>query len=731
MSELKWTRRHDKFTMYNDVTNETKNNIIVCPEDLDVRRAIIDYVRDTKFNVEYIHYNNNGQLDGFLDHNNNMYVENNEYETRKQICESLYKTYNIHDFKWANQSYISLANSLFKTMVVYLPESSHNNNTREILDRYYPKAIQWCSFDDLPEGLVNIDICKQFPSILIQNGQTISIYTIHDTIQKFEGKQEMSNDIGLYYPELNNNGEFYIDEFEIKIFGCPLRFEAGFYHVSLIDFLVYDCKMPVSNIKYKLIACHGIKADTFKDFMLYIFNNFPEAQAKKMANSFMGELGRKYNRTYFGFICQDLQTCQDVWADGIERGVNVIIDKFQDIFLVHEQKIERILSDHTSINRFVISNSILQCLALLKENWTEHSELYSINTDGFYMTNPKYKYKMKANVKFNVKNIGKPFVTVGQPNYFEKHYRENLDYDSYTDKISQNGKIYYGQAGCGKSTQLSQLIYENAQNALLLSHTNKGVVNIKNSLISKFKMSSDDVNRICHTFESYFWDNIRGIDNLKDKIVFVDEYTMTPNRYITLLYQAFTKFDITVIMSGDVNQCEPINNVKSRRHNYFTSKSVSEEMCPKHIEMEYIEGSARYDQKTRCMLGNFLTYKNLQHKFQPFGKYYKNICWLNETRRKVTKECCDRFVGNWPAYEINFKYKSQLEKYKVCVRIPIICTQNMKKRNMFNMMEFEIKHVIEMEEGNTLNFIIGEERFDYNEFRESFQPNFCNTVYKY
>lgn len=115
-----------------------------------------------------------------------------------------------------------------------------------------------------------------------------------------------------------------------------------------------------------------------------------------MANSFIGELGRKYNRTDFGFICQDLQTCQDVWTDGIERGVNVIIDKFQDIFLVREQKIERILSDHTSINRFVISNSILQCLALLKENWTEHSELYSINTDGFYMTNPKYKYKMKA-----------------------------------------------------------------------------------------------------------------------------------------------------------------------------------------------------------------------------------------------------------------------------------------------------------------------------------------------
>ena len=44
--------------------------------------------------------------------------------------------------------------------------------------------------------------------------------------------------------------------------------------------------------------------------------------------------------------------------------------------------------------------------------------------------------------------------------------------------------------------------------------------------------------------------------------------------------------------------------------------------------------------------------------------------------------------------------------------MPVIVTQNMKKRDMFNIMEFKIKQVIEMEEGNTLNFIIGEERFD-------------------
>ena len=68
--------------------------------------------------------------------------------------------------------------------------------------------------------------------------------------------------------------------------------------------------MPISNIKYKLIARHGIKNDTFKDFMKYIFKKFPEQIANKIANSFIGDLGRKYNRTNYGFTCQDLENAQ-------------------------------------------------------------------------------------------------------------------------------------------------------------------------------------------------------------------------------------------------------------------------------------------------------------------------------------------------------------------------------------------------------------------------------------
>ena len=302
-------------------------------------------------------------------------------------------------------------------------------------------------------------------------------------------------------------------------------------------------------------------------------------------------------------------------------------------------------------------------------------------------------YENKADVKIHIDNIGQPSVTNSHADHFVKKHRENVDINDFNDVKSDTGKIYHGMPGCGKSWRLCQLIHKNLAKCIVLSHTNKAVSNIKNILQTNHNMSLEEVNKLCHTFESYFYDNVRGIDDLKDKIVYVDEYTMTPNRFITLLYQAFTKHDITVIMSGDINQCEPINKNGLLQYDYFNDSISVSEMCPKRIEMKYIEGSTRYDKKTKTILDNFLKYKNLRHKFQPIGDCYKNICYTNKTRRRVTKNCCEKFVQERDSHEVNFMYDSNIEKYEVCVSMPIIATTNMKKYEMFNVVEFEIENI--------------------------------------
>ena len=79
-----------------------------------------------------------------------------------------------------------------------------------------------------------------------------------------------------------------------------------------------------------------------------------------------------------------------------------------------------IFSDNTSINRFFVSQSILSCLNLIYDNWTDESELYSVNTDGIFITNPKHQYPNKSEVEFNTEQIGKVFVINSEANVYNR-----------------------------------------------------------------------------------------------------------------------------------------------------------------------------------------------------------------------------------------------------------------------------------------------------------------------
>jgi len=77
------------------------------------------------------------------------------------------------------------------------------------------------------------------------------------------------------------------------------------------------------------------------------------------------------------------------------------------------------------INRFVVSEAILQCLHLIWAcfSW-KRSELYAVNTDGIYITNPKLKLRKKKEVIFDVKHIDKALIADSELHYFEKHLRK-------------------------------------------------------------------------------------------------------------------------------------------------------------------------------------------------------------------------------------------------------------------------------------------------------------------
>ena len=48
-----------------------------------------------------------------------------------------------------------------------------------------------------------------------------------------------------------------------------------------------------------------------------------------MANSFIGELGRKYSRSDHGFTCRDMDTAQYIWTSCLAEGKNITIDNYK------------------------------------------------------------------------------------------------------------------------------------------------------------------------------------------------------------------------------------------------------------------------------------------------------------------------------------------------------------------------------------------------------------------
>ena len=438
----------------------------------------------------------------------------------------------------------------------YLPESQYDTKTREVLDDFYPRALQWCSTDPAPDNLVSLDISKCYPSILIDNESPIPLYTIHDVIKPFDGVFRI--------------GEYYIDKYVInKRLGKGIKIEAGFYSKQLVQALITKFKMPIFSVKWYIQARKTLAPDTFKNYMLAIFSMFPESQAKLLANSYIGELGRKHSRKDHGFTCSSLDTAQCICTSALAENRDVVIDSYQnpntkqELYLIREHQIECIFSDNTSINCFVISQSILKCLNMLHDNASHDndgngiSQVYAINTDGVFMTNPKNQYPNKKDVEF----------TTDSAVYFEKHDRENFDPGNYADYVG-DGAIYYGGAGCGKTYRLCQKALA-ADDPIILSFTNKAIQNVKSVLCNVY--NNYELTKKCYTFDLFFCDHHgRDITALEGKTIFVDEYSMTPNKWMTKLYQAFTKYRLTIYMFGDTNQCDPVEP-SDMFYNYFES----------------------------------------------------------------------------------------------------------------------------------------------------------------
>ena len=551
------------------------------------------------------------------------------------------------------------------------------------------------------------DIAKAYPNVFIKNAHDFPIYSIHDTLEIYKGEElccaEYFIEKNIIVPLKTANG-------------LPIIIPAGMFTRSAVEKLMYRELITKADIKYVLKARQTLKADAFKEFMLYLFNTYPEATAKKMANQFIGFLGTKYNKTNYGYMTSSIDDCLASWSEGVEQNIKVNINKLEtvdELYQVRYQDVVRKLSENCSINRAVVCDSNMILVDMMYHLVSKKSRIVAYNTDSVCLTKPEGKFddKFKAIDKYPVENIGKIFrVPLGVAMEVDKVYSiPEMNYDSFKMKEGK-GIMTIGGAGCGKTTTLIAQVLK-TDDALVLCFTNKACSVIRERL--------GDRGDIVHTFDSYLCSFKKDqIGKLKNHTIFVDEYSMVPNKWMTTLYNAYVEHNVAVHMFGDSNQCAPVDDYG---YDYLKSPAILA-MCPKIVELEYIEASARYDAKTHEILMAFLRTGKITSELNAIVECDRNICYYNATRIKVNKMRAEKFIIGKKNYEIKVSPK---ETYKVCAGMPVICTTNIKEHAMYNSEQYIIERM------NSSEVTINKKVFTHDEFKLYFTLAFCITVYRY
>ena len=163
------------------------------------------------------------------------------------------------------------------------------------------------------------------------------------------------------------------------------------------------------------MADKSIKHDAFKGYIKYVFDNFDETTAKKLANQFIGYLRTKYGKSSKGFTSTSYETVCAVWTEALENNEKVTIHKEDDFYLIRKVDVKRRMTKNCSINRYLISGSIVKLLEVIDDACDDNIEIHGYNTDAVYCVRPKKEYPIKNKEdKFTSDMIGKVFQKIGE-----------------------------------------------------------------------------------------------------------------------------------------------------------------------------------------------------------------------------------------------------------------------------------------------------------------------------
>jgi len=163
-------------------------------------------------------------------------------------------------------------------------------------------------------------------------------------------------------------------------------------------------------------------------------------------------------------------------------------------------------------------------------------------------------------------------------------------------------------------------------------------------------------------------------------------------------------------------------------------------MCDNNLFIcSYKENYSRYDKNLKDILDEFLDSgklnQNLKDKKVENKLNYINICRSLKKKWEINLQCMNQYLKqNHKTKNIELLHKVTINnklkeiKFKYAKNMDVMCIDNLKNIKLYNGSICKITDINENENKIVIN---NEYEFDYQNFFNSFEPSFCQTIYKY
>lgn len=640
-----------------------------------------------------------------------VYVTSEDYNERKKVSEDMLKETNVYNFNFNNQSWTQLSKSYSKYLTGELPKSDYSNDLLNIIKNYKVSPyIAKVNGNYNEDDLEAFDIKRCYTSVLIDNQVDYNVFSIFDNVTPFLETDEMQA------------GEYYINR-NICMADNTIVLSRGFYPLVIVKYWLENNYINKKDITHKIYSSFSLKADSFKSFANNCYTKWPK-ESKYLVNNFVGDLNT-FNKTKSkGCVTDSLEIAIGTYFNEKVKGCTPAIYHVNDLYFLRLDEVKELNSGNIPIWRHIIVSAYMKLDYLYKSVVGANTKVICYNTDCIKVVRPKEFELIESDKAGSIRYDTSLFVKGLPISELPKHdefkyidpswniFTETADnYEELLTFVKSNNCLVTGQGGTGK-TEVIKKTFGNKD--ICFTFTHKACENLKNRGVENV-----------FVFDCYFISETKGgTYNEKTfsgiKNIYVDEIMCVPSKWIKKLVDIKRKYPhIQFKLFGDSKQTEPIEEM-GKQYNYNVNPTIMNLVNFNRVEMMY--KFTRYDKTLYDVIMYFDKYNRLPTSCnnKKVKECYTNLCYTNETRKRINNECLERFTANNNVDVIQFN------NFNVFVGCPIICLWNNPLRGLFNSRVFKVTSI----ENDTIT--LDNIKVKKHEFtNKHFDYAFCMTVHKF